>query len=151
VVLWRPTTHILESDGSSVRSTRLVDEDAFDEVMPVGPHLYILGALGEEEITQWKDGKSVPVPADEQAKILEGLADDLATQCAAQGWDYTLLAGDNANRLTKTVFLGDKKVSLDLELVPARPNSSRVLHARIEAPGTKPLVETFPAQRESGL
>ena len=151
VVLWHPSMHILESDGLSVRSTMLADESAFDEVMPFGPHLYVIGALGEDAISQWRDGKVVSVPADEGAKILRGLADDLPSQCAAQGWEFTLLAGDDASRLTKTVSLGNREVKLELELARANTNSPRLLHARIELPGTKPHIETFPAAGEAGL
>jgi hypothetical protein len=143
--------HILESDGTSIQSTMLADESAFDEVMPVGPHLYVISAGDEDAISQWRDGKTVAVPADEGEKILKGLADDVATQSAAQGWEYTSLSGDHASRLTKTFALGNKRVALDIDLARASPSSPRVLHAKIEVPGREPLVATFPADREAGL
>ncbi len=151
VVLWNPSVHILESDGASVRSARLPEEAAFGEVMPVGKDLYIIEPLGEDAVFLWRDGQLVAVPADEGAKILKGLADDLATQCASQGWEYTLLAGDNANRFSKSITIGDRKVLLELELVRSRANSARVLKAKLEVAGAKPLVQTYPSADQVGL
>ena len=151
VVIWHPSMHILESDGVSVRSARLPEEAAFAEVMPAGQNLYVLGALGEDALSLWRDGQLVGVPADEAAKVLRGLADDLATQCASQGWEYTLLAGDKANRFSKTIALGDRKVLLELELGRPKANSARVLDAKLEVPGAKPLVQTYPSADPVGL
>ncbi len=150
VVSWIPTVYILESDGLSAHSTQLPTKELPGELMPVGQHLYVIDPLGEDDndIAQWSDGKLVPVPAEERQKIQDALAEDLATQCTAQGWEYTELAPNRLDRLARTIHLGDRQVVVDITLVPVKPNSSHVLLAKIEVPGAESLVRVFPPGRE---
>jgi hypothetical protein len=150
MVAWDPSVDILESDGTSARSVRLPGDAVTGRLMPVGEHLYMIDPFEEGGMSQWRDGELVPVPADEREEIRKKLADDLAAQCASQGWECTVLGDEGEDRLSRTVPLGDRKVLLDLALGSAKANSSRVLHAKIEVPGAESLVRTFPPSRGDG-
>jgi hypothetical protein len=135
---------ILESDGSSARSLSLPQDARTAEVMPVGRELYLIKSVGVDEIARLHDGQVLPVPADEQEKIRQDLADDLEEQCTVQGWEYTSLTEAHTGTLSKTIPVGVRKVVVDLALEPPKEGRTRVLHVKVQAEGTKPLVRTFP-------
>jgi len=150
LVSWTSSVHILESDGRTALDTLLPAEQEAGEMLPVGDSLYMIDASDEHDdhpvVWRWRDGRRVAVPAEERDRVRKVLDDDAGDPWAAQGWEYTLLAGNQAPRFSRVVPLGDRKVTVDVSLVPSKADKTRVLHARIEAPGAEPLVRTFPAE-----
>jgi len=144
VVSHEPSVHILESDGVTARSTKVAAHAQLGEIAPIGQHLYMIDLLDDSAIQQWDDGEFVPAPPEAREQVEKFLNEDPADQCAAQGWECTVLAGKGVQRLSKTFPTGGRPVHVDVSLTPLSADRTRALRAKLEVPGTEPLVRTFP-------